>query len=182
MKTTEGYGSCRQGCRCSKHGATGGQVERHGQFLLTVRSRSGRRVNMITGAPEDTVMVHSREDLERRIRAAEQDPDLELSYRDAAPPPQASSLKADRPEPDWSWLDGADDGPPAGDFWADDEPEPEAEAKSPRESRHEAKAAETARRQAEFERWEADMKADAERRGLPAYRPLGTKASWWRKR
>lgn len=100
---------------------SGGARERPERFLLTVRSRSGRRINAVTGAPEDTVMVHGREDLERRIRAAEQDPDLEVSYRDdRPPPPQASSLKAgDRPEPDWSWLDG--DRKPAGDFWADDE-------------------------------------------------------------
>jgi len=98
----------------------GGQHERPEQFLLTVRSRSGKRVNAVTGAPEDTILVHGREDLERRIRAAERNPDLELSYRDAAPPPQASSLAAEeRPEPDWSWLDG--DPAHAGDFWADDE-------------------------------------------------------------
>jgi len=92
-------------------------VRRPERFLLTVRSRSGRRVNAVTGAAEDTVMVHGREDLERRIRAAEQDPDLVVSYRDAAPPPRPEP-PAERLEPDWSWLDG--DAEPAGDFWAAD--------------------------------------------------------------
>ena len=103
------------------HRDTGGAAgaPRPEQFLLTVRSRSGRPVNMITRAPEDTIMVHGREDLERRLRAAERDPDIQVSYRDARPPPQASSLPpGDRAEPDWSRLDS--DAATPGDFWADD--------------------------------------------------------------
>lgn len=100
-----------------------GRTERPERFLLTVRSRSGKRVNAVTGEPEDTIMVHGREDLERRLRAADSDPDLHVSYRDADPPPQASSLASgERPEPDWSWLDGGDDSP-SGEFWADEGPE-----------------------------------------------------------
>ena len=100
-----------------------GRGERPERFLLTVRSRSGKPVNVITCAPEDTIMVHGREDLERRLRAAEGDPDLVVSYRDDAPPPPHVSAvaPAERPEPDWSWLDG--DSAPAGDFWADDGPD-----------------------------------------------------------
>ncbi len=52
----------------------------------------------------------------------------------------------------------------------------------PKAARKAAREAERQRQREAHERWEADMKADAERRGLPAYRPLGTKASWWKKR
>lgn len=52
-------------------------------FLLTARSRSGRRVNIITGADSDTVAVYGRADLDRRLAAAEADPDIEATYRPA---------------------------------------------------------------------------------------------------
>ena len=44
-----------------------------------------------------------------------------------------------------------------------------------------AKAEKAAARAADREQWEVDMKAAADKRGLPAYRPAGTKASWWKK-
>jgi len=99
---------------------TAGRTERPQTFIFTVRSRSGKPINVLNGEPHDTISVYGREDLESRLRAAEQDPDIEVSYRDANSPPQALSLaSAERPEPDFSWLDG--DETPAGDFWDTEE-------------------------------------------------------------
>lgn len=51
-----------------------------------------------------------------------------------------------------------------------------------RDSRREAKARLRQLQEIDRVQWERDMRADAERKGLPAYRPLGTKAEWWRER
>jgi hypothetical protein len=51
--------------------------------LLTARSKSGRPVNAVTGEPEDTVAVYGKEDLDRRLAAAADDPDIEVSTRPA---------------------------------------------------------------------------------------------------
>jgi hypothetical protein len=110
------------------HTRRGGDSESDGpqeKFLLTVRRRSGRPVNPITGAPEDTIMVHGRADLERRLAAAAADPDYEVSYEEArasAPmvgsPELAALSQPAAQDEDW-W---ADDEPAAGDLWADEEP------------------------------------------------------------
>lgn len=49
--------------------------------LLTARSRNGQPVNRITGAPEDTVAVYGDEDLRRRLAAAKDRPDLDVTAR-----------------------------------------------------------------------------------------------------
>jgi hypothetical protein len=48
-----------------------------GPWVLTVRSKSGRPVNALTGGPADTITVWSRADLDRRLALIRQDPDLE---------------------------------------------------------------------------------------------------------
>ena len=52
-----------------------------GVTLLTARSKSGRPVNAVTGEPEDTVAVYGKEDLDRRLAAAADDPDIEVTSR-----------------------------------------------------------------------------------------------------
>lgn len=52
------------------------------KYVLTATSRTGKRVNQITGAPSDSITVYGDADLQRRIKAAEQDPrDLHVTYR-----------------------------------------------------------------------------------------------------
>jgi len=63
----------------------GGQAGTEGgafaPVLLTARSKSGKPVNRLTGAPEDTAMVHDKDDLDRRLAAAADDPDMEVTTR-----------------------------------------------------------------------------------------------------
>lgn len=44
------------------------------KYKFTATSRTGKKVNPITGAPTDTVTVYSRRGLNKRIRAAKSDP------------------------------------------------------------------------------------------------------------
>jgi len=51
-------------------------------YELTATSRTGAKVNPITGAPTDTVNVYDDEDLQQRLAAAKTDPrDLDFTYR-----------------------------------------------------------------------------------------------------
>jgi hypothetical protein len=50
------------------------------KWALTATSRTGQKVNAITGSSTDTVTVYSRSDLERRKAAAKTDPrDLDVT-------------------------------------------------------------------------------------------------------
>lgn len=52
------------------------------RYELTATSRTGAKVNQITGGPTDTVTVYGDEDLQRRLAAAKTDPrDLAVTYR-----------------------------------------------------------------------------------------------------
>ncbi|MFG2328277.1 hypothetical protein ACGFMM_01490 [Streptomyces sp. NPDC048604] len=52
------------------------------KWAFTATSRTGQKVNIVTGEPTDTITVHSQEDLDRRIAAAENDPrDLQVTVR-----------------------------------------------------------------------------------------------------
>jgi len=52
------------------------------KWALTATSRTGQKVNIITGAPTDTVTVHDQADLDRRLKAAESDPrDLDVHVK-----------------------------------------------------------------------------------------------------
>lgn len=52
------------------------------KWSLTATSRTGQKVNIITGAPTDTVTVHDQADLDRRLKAAESDPrDLDVQVK-----------------------------------------------------------------------------------------------------
>jgi hypothetical protein len=53
--------------------------------ILTARSKSGRKVNPLTGESFDRATVYDPEDLQRRLAAASADPDLEVSVRPAPP-------------------------------------------------------------------------------------------------
>ena len=44
------------------------------KWALTATSRTGDKVNQITGASSDTVTVYNRSDLNRRVEAAKTDP------------------------------------------------------------------------------------------------------------
>ena len=49
------------------------------KWALTATSRTGQKVNTITGAATDSVNVYSKADLDRRLKAAENDPrDLDI--------------------------------------------------------------------------------------------------------
>lgn len=61
--------------------------------------------------------------------------------------------------------------------WADDEPQ-----QSPKEQRRAERDAERARKAAALDDWERDMQFKAAKSGLPAYRPIGTRASDWKPR
>ena len=54
--------------------------------LMTVRSKSGRVLNPFTDSPVTTITVWDQEDLNRRLTAAAQDPDIEITTRPAPPP------------------------------------------------------------------------------------------------
>ncbi|MFJ4988785.1 hypothetical protein ACIP9H_33915 [Streptomyces sp. NPDC088732] len=53
------------------------------KWALTAESRTGDRVNVITGEPKDTVTVYDEADLNRRVAAAETDPrNLDVTVRE----------------------------------------------------------------------------------------------------
>ena len=52
------------------------------KWAFTATSRTGQKVNAITGAPTDTITVYSQDELDRRLTAAENDPrDLEITVQ-----------------------------------------------------------------------------------------------------
>lgn len=51
------------------------------KYVLTVISRSGKKVNQITGGPSDSINVYGDADLKRRLKAAKANPDLHVTYR-----------------------------------------------------------------------------------------------------
>jgi hypothetical protein len=54
------------------------------KYILSARSRTGKKVNPITGADHDSIAVYDDADLKRRLAAAKTDPrDLEVTYRRA---------------------------------------------------------------------------------------------------
>ncbi|MFJ1647987.1 hypothetical protein [Streptomyces sp. NPDC088258] len=54
------------------------------KYILTARSRTGQKVNIITGADHDSIAVYNDADLQRRLDAAKNDPrDLEITVRPA---------------------------------------------------------------------------------------------------
>jgi hypothetical protein len=51
-------------------------------WILTATSRIGAKVDPVSGAPSDSVAVYDKDDLDRRIAAAETDPrQLDITYR-----------------------------------------------------------------------------------------------------
>lgn len=51
-------------------------------WIFTATSRTGQKVNILTGAPTDSIAVYDEDDLNRRIAAAENDPrNLDVSVR-----------------------------------------------------------------------------------------------------
>jgi hypothetical protein len=53
------------------------------KYVLTARSRSGQIVNRLTGEDHDGVAVYDDADLKRRLDAAKNYPDLEITVRPA---------------------------------------------------------------------------------------------------
>lgn len=51
------------------------------KYELTAISRTGKKVNQITGGPSDSITVYGDADLKRRLEAAEKNPDLHVIYR-----------------------------------------------------------------------------------------------------
>lgn len=52
------------------------------KWTLTAKSRTGAKVNQITGADSDSVAVYSKADLDARLKAAKSDPrDLTVTVR-----------------------------------------------------------------------------------------------------
>jgi hypothetical protein len=52
------------------------------KYVLTATSRTGQKVNQITGAPTDSVNVYDAADLKRRLEAAKTDPrDLDVTVQ-----------------------------------------------------------------------------------------------------
>lgn len=51
-------------------------------WILTVTSRTGQKVNIVTGSSTDSAAIYDKDDLNRRIRAAKNDPrDLVINVR-----------------------------------------------------------------------------------------------------
>jgi hypothetical protein len=79
------------------------QPEQEFPVLLTGRSRSGRPVNPLTGEPHDTVAVWDQEDLDRRLAAAAEDPDMKVTTRPVPDPaseagtPEGTSPETSQP-------------------------------------------------------------------------------------
>lgn len=75
--------------------------------------------------------------------------------------------------------------PDAESWWADEEVSRAEASERRQEARAQRRAEKTAKRArdaVEQDRWEHDMKFAAAKRGVPAYRPLGTKADDWKPR
>jgi hypothetical protein len=54
-------------------------------WILTVTSRTGAKVNPLTGAPTDSIAVYDQDDLDRRLAAAKTDPrQLDVTVRKVA--------------------------------------------------------------------------------------------------
>jgi hypothetical protein len=52
------------------------------KWSLSATSRTGQKVNQITGSSTDTVTVYDQADLDRRLKAAETDPrDLDVKVK-----------------------------------------------------------------------------------------------------
>jgi hypothetical protein len=52
------------------------------KWEFTATSRTGHKVNPITGAPTDTITVYSQTELDQRIKAAKNDPrNLDIHIR-----------------------------------------------------------------------------------------------------
>lgn len=51
-------------------------------YVLTINSRSGRPINKLTGEAWDSVAVYSKKDLDRRLEAIAEDPDLQAYVRE----------------------------------------------------------------------------------------------------
>lgn len=51
------------------------------EYEFTATSRTGQKVNIITGADNDTITVYSDQELARRLAEAKQYPDLNVTYR-----------------------------------------------------------------------------------------------------
>lgn len=52
------------------------------KWALTATSRTGQKVNQITGGTSDTITVYDKADLDRRTEAAKTDPrDLDVTVR-----------------------------------------------------------------------------------------------------
>jgi len=58
---------------------------RFAPVLMTVRSKSGRVLNPFTDSPVTTIAVWDQEDLNRRLSAAAEDPDIEITTRPIPP-------------------------------------------------------------------------------------------------
>ncbi|MEU1592800.1 hypothetical protein ABZ468_08040 [Streptomyces sp. NPDC005708] len=53
------------------------------KWALTATSRTGQKVNVVTGSSTDTVTVYSKRDLDRRVAAAKTDPrDLDVTVKE----------------------------------------------------------------------------------------------------
>lgn len=53
-------------------------------YILSARSRTGAKVNQVTGADHDSIAVYGDADLQRRLAAAATDPrDLDVTVRPA---------------------------------------------------------------------------------------------------
>lgn len=54
------------------------------KWILSAKSRTGAKVNPVTGADHDSVAVYDKADLDRRLKAAETDPrQLDVTVRKA---------------------------------------------------------------------------------------------------
>ena len=54
------------------------------KWILSAKSRTGAKVNTITGADHDSIAVYSKADLDRRLKAAKTDPrNLDITVRKA---------------------------------------------------------------------------------------------------
>jgi len=85
-----------QACPKSDRKAEGSKGNAFAPVLLTARSKSGKPVNPITGAPEDTAAVWDQDDLDHRLAAAAQDPDTEVTTR---PMPDTEDAEPGMPPP-----------------------------------------------------------------------------------
>lgn len=53
------------------------------KYVLTVTSKSGKKVNQISGGPSDSVAVYSDADLKKRLKTSKKNPDLKVDVRKA---------------------------------------------------------------------------------------------------